>query len=372
MALAYSQNGQALSGQQHNSTSTGNTSKTDKLLQQIRLPDGFRIDYFANQVPDARSLAINKQGTVFVSTRSAGKVYALIDRDKNGQAEQKILLASGLNMPNGIAVHRGDLYIAEVHRILVIRNIEKNLRLHKKYLVAFDGLPSERHHGWRYIRFGPDGMLYIAVGAPCNICDQPGYAKIKRINLRNRSIETVAHGVRNSVGFDWHPNTGKLWFSDNGRDLLGDDIPADEINQLNKVGDHFGYPYCHGGTVLDPKFGHNKNCADYRAPEVKLNAHVAPLGIRFYTGKQFPANYRRQLFVAEHGSWNRSTKIGYRVLLVRTDGKRAISVKPFATGWLKGEKTLGRPVDFLNMPDGSLLISDDFKGVIYRITYSGN
>lgn len=347
-----------------------NSNRSQQFLQSIKLPKGFKINYFASAIADPRSMVVSKNATVFVSTRSAGKVYALIDQDRDGQADKIIVLLENLNMPNGIALYQGDLYVAEVNRIVRIKDIENKLQLHKKYDVVYDKLPSERHHGWRYISFGPDNKLYISIGAPCNICNKRNYAQIKRLNLSNQSLETVAYGVRNSVGFDWHPLSRKLWFSDNGRDMMGDDIPPDEINRVDKVGEHFGYPYCHADDIPDPKYGKGKNCANFKPAKIKLQAHVAPLGIRFYTGKQFPKQYHNQLFIAEHGSWNRSRKVGYRIRLAKINAGEVTELTTFAEGWLDAETTLGRPVDIANMPDGSLLISDDYRGVIYRISYS--
>jgi len=360
----------AMSDDSKSSAKATGPNYNDPILNRISLPPGFRINYFIKNIKDARSMALGSRGTVFVGSRSAGTVYALNDTNNDGFADKKVLIAKDLNMPNGIAFYKNDLYVAEVNQILIFRNIEKNLKFYSKPEVFFADLPIESHHGWRYIRVGPDNHLYIAIGAPCNVCDEKGYAKIKRLNLKSKKLETIAHGIRNSVGFDWHPITNQLWFSDNGRDMMGDNIPPDEINRLSKAGQHFGYPYCHGETVLDPEFGKNKNCKHYRAPEVKLQAHVAPLGIRFYTGTQFPKKYQKQLFVAEHGSWNRSSKVGYQIRLIEIKDNKVISSKPFATGWLQKQKTYGRPVDFLNMVDGSLLLSDDFRGVIYRISYS--
>jgi glucose/arabinose dehydrogenase len=230
-------------------------------------------------------------------------------------------------------------------------------------------LPSKKRHGWRYIGFGPDDMLYISIGAPCNICLEPDFAQIVRMNPDGSGREMVAQGIRNSVGFTWHPETGDLWFTDNGRDMLGDDLPPDELNHVSAMAQHFGYPFCHGGEILDPKFGDGKDCADYRAPAQKLGAHVAALGVKFYTGSMFPANYREQLFIAEHGSWNRSKKTGYRITLVRLQNGKAVSYEPFATGWLQQESVSGRPVDLLVLTDGSMLVSDDRAGKIYRISY---
>lgn len=223
--------------------------------------------------------------------------------------------------------------------------------------------------------FGPDDKLYVAIGAPCNTCDrdQEDFATIQRMNPDGSNREVVARGVRNSVGFTWHPVTHELWFTDNGRDLLGDDVPPCELNRLSRVGENFGFPFCHAGTITDPEFGKLGRCADVTPPVQALGPHVAPLGLRFYTGNQFPAEYRHQAFIAEHGSWNRSKKIGYRITLVKLDGNRAVSYTPFVSGWLKPDGTVtGRPVDLLQLPDGSLLVSDDKAGAIYRITYKAS
>ncbi|HTY79355.1 MAG TPA: PQQ-dependent sugar dehydrogenase, partial [Candidatus Bathyarchaeia archaeon] len=242
-----------------------------------------------------------------------------------------------------------------------------------KPVVVTDRLPKDRHHGWKFIAFGPDGKLYVPVGAPCNICepDPDRYANIMRMNPDGSELETFARGVRNTVGFDWDPRTREMWFTDNGRDWLGDDAPPDELNHAPRAGMHFGFPYCHGGTISDPEFGRRRPCADFTAPAQNLGPHVASLGMRFYTGAQFPTAYRNQIFIAEHGSWNRSRKIGYRVTLVRLENGRAVAYEPFATGWLRGEDPWGRPADVLVMPDGSLLVSDDYAGAIYRISYRG-
>ncbi len=345
------------------------TKKQKKLLKQLKLPPGFKIDYYATKISGPRSMAIGRKGTVFVGTRSHGTVYALIDNNRDGFADEKIIVAKGLNMPNGIAFYQGDLYVAEVHRILRFGDIESKLRQIPKPQVVYNKLPTETHHGWRYIRFGPDNKLYIAIGAPCNNCNKKNYATINRIDLSSGKVEIIARGVRNSVGFDFHPRTKEFWFTDNGRDMMGDDIPPDEINRLKKLSTHFGFPYCHGGEVIDPKYGQPGACKRYIQPEVKLGAHVAPLGLRFYTGKRFPNKFKQGFFVAEHGSWNRSSKSGYRVIFVPLKNNKTQTIIPFVTGWLKGEKSLGRPVDFLNMPDGSLLVSDDYANVIYRISY---
>ncbi len=332
-------------------------------LEDIRLPPGFTIEEYAS-VPNARTLVLGERGTIFVSNRRGGAIYAVRD---NGQ--QTIRLLDGLNTPNGIAFLDGDLYVAEIDRVTRYRDIESHLDDFPPGEVLDIDLPGDRHHGWRYIAFGPDEKLYISIGAPCNICDRKGYANIVRMNPDGSDRETFASGIRNSVGFTWHPETGDLWFTDNGRDMLGDDLPADELNRATEQGQHFGYPYCHAGDLLDPEFGKGKRCNDYRPPAQKLGAHVASLGVRFYTGTQFPEEYRGQLFIAEHGSWNRSKKVGYQVsMLTLVDGE-VVSYEPFATGWLQGQSVSGRPVDLLVLEDGSLLVSDDHADKLYRISY---
>ena len=260
--------------------------------------------------------------------------------------------------------------MAEISRILRYPDIEANLEDPPRPEIVNDGLPTDGHHGWKFIRFGPGGLLHVPVGAPCNTCDAGDpYATIGRLDPGG-GFTIVARGVRNTVGFDWHPETGELWFTDNGRDWLGDDSPPDELNRLSAEGQHFGYPYCHGSDTPDPQFGARRGCGEFVAPAQDLGPHVAALGMRFYTGAMFPEEYRNQIFIAEHGSWNRSRKIGYRVTLVRLDGDEAVAYEPFAEGWLQGESSWGRPVDVLVMPDGALLVSDDRAGLVYRITYS--
>ena len=340
-------------------------------LERIKLPAGFEISVFADGVPDARSLALGKNNVLFVGTQSRGSVYAVRYRD--AKATQVITLASGLSMPNGVALRDGALYVAEVNRILRFDDIEAQLGARPKPAVVTDRYPRETHHGWKFIRFGPDGRLYVPVGAPCNVCDpDPArYALISRIQADGSGYEVFARGVRNSVGFDWDPRTKELWFTDNGRDMLGDDLPSDELNHAPKPEMHFGYPYCHQGDIPDPEFGRKRSCSEFSPPAVKLGAHVAALGMRFYTGNQFPAEYRNNIFIAEHGSWNRTKKIGYRVARVVVEGGRVLKHEVFAEGWLQGESAWGRPVDVEVMPDGSLLVSDDRAGVIYRIAYRG-
>ena len=339
-------------------------------LDKITLLPGFHISVFA-EVPAARSLCWGSNGTLFVGTRG-DKVYAVVDADKNGKADTVYTIASGLNSPNGVAFRNGSLYVAEINRVLRFDGIENNLGNPPAYKVVYDKLPKDAHHGWKFIAFGPDDKLYVPVGAPCNVCrkDDPVYSTITRMNADGSGFEIFAKGIRNSVGFSWHPQTKELWFTDNGRDELGDEVPSDELNTAPKPGMDFGFPYCHQGDILDPEFGKGKNCADYTAPALKLGPHVAALGMRFYTGGMFPAEYKDQILVAEHGSWNRSKKIGYNITLVKLENNKATQAIPFASGWLQpDERVIGRPVDIIMAADGALLVSDDTKGAVYRITY---
>lgn len=341
-------------------------------LGALVLPRGFTIAVYADSVPGARSLALGDQGTVFVGSREAGVVYALRDTNRDGTADEAFPVLRNLSVPNGVACRGGALYVAEISRILRYDSIETRLRNPPKPVVVTERLPREGHHGWRYIGFGTDGWLYVGSGAPCNICTPPGelFASILRIRPGGDSLQVFARGVRNTVGFDWHPETRELWFTDNGRDWLGQDAPPDELNRAPTPGLDFGFPFCHGGTTLDPEFGVGHACADYVPLERALGAHVAALGMRFYTGTMFPPEYRGQIFIAEHGSWNRVIPVGYRIMLVRLEGGRTVSYEPFAKGWLRGGTAWGRPVDLLVMPDGALLVSDDRAGVVYRISYS--
>ena len=344
-------------------------------LERIKLPPGFEISVFADNVPNARSLALGANQVVFVGTR-ASSVYAVRYRD--AKTTQVITLASDLRMPNGVAVKDGALYVAEVNRILRFDGIDAYLAAptaaRPRAVVVTDRYPRETHHGWKFIRFGPDGWLYVPVGAPCNICepDPQRYALISRIRPDGSGYEVFASGIRNSVGFDWDPRSKELWFTDNGRDMLGDDLPSDELNHAPRAGMHFGYPYCHQGDTADPDFGRKRACAEFSPPAAKLGPHVAALGMRFYTGSQFPPEYRNNIFIAEHGSWNRLKKIGYRIARVVVEGGRVVKHEAFAEGWLQNESAWGRPVDLEVMPDGSLLVSDDSAGVIYRIAYNGH
>jgi glucose/arabinose dehydrogenase len=303
---------------------------------------------------------------------SEGKVHAL-QLDEQYHAGPVQVIASGLNRPVGVAYRQGSLYVSAVSRILRFDHIGEHLAAPPTPVVVRDDLPTETHHGWKFIAFGPDGWLYVPVGAPCNVCepDADRYAVIRRMKPDGSQLETFARGIRNSVGFDWHPGTHELWFTDNGRDLMGDDVPTDELNHAPKAGMHFGFPYCHGGTVPDPQYGKKHACSEFVPPARALGAHVASLGMRFYNGSQFPSAYRGQVFIAEHGSWNRSRKVGYRIVVATLDGDRVASDAPFATGWLQGETAWGRPADVLVMPDGSLLVSDDLAGAIYRISFTG-
>ena len=339
---------------------------------EINLPPGFNISVFADNIPNARSMVLSPNGTLFVGTRTAGNLYAIVDRDQDNHADEVYTLATGMNSPNGVAFRDGALYVAEINRVIRFDEIEKNLADPPNFVVVNDAFPRDGHHGWKFIRFGPDGKLYVPVGAPCNVCetDDTIYGSILRMNVDGSQLEGFADGVRNSVGFDWDPRTDELWFTDNGRDMMGDDLPPDELNHAPEQGTHFGFPYCHGGTVPDPEYGSVAACDSYEPPAMPLGPHVAALGMRFYTGQMFPEEYQNQIFIAEHGSWNRTEPIGYRLSLVRTEDNKAVSYEPFAEGWLKDGSAWGRPVDVLVMPDGSLLVSDDLAGMIYRITYS--
>ncbi len=352
-------------------------------LDKIKLPPGFKIAIYAEGVTAARSMCMSPQGTLFVGTNQEGSVYALRDTNKDNRIDQVFTLAKNMNSPNGVAFRNGALYVAEINRILRYDNIEKCIDALAKGdatcpqpVTVYDQYPSDGHHGWKYIAFGPDGKLYIPVGAPCNVCEptKPIYASITRLDVDKAGAqpEIIATGIRNTVGFDWQPGTNELWFTENGRDMLGDDLPPCELNHLTKVGENFGYPYCHGGTISDPEFGKKHACSEFTAPAQNLGPHVAPLGMEFYTGKMFPADYKNQILIAEHGSWNRSKKIGYRVSLVRLDGQgKSLGYTTFAEGWLEGQSAWGRPVDLELLPDGSLLISDDQADAIYRVWYAG-
>jgi len=360
-------------------------------LDEITLPPGFSIDIYAEGLSNPRSMVLAPNGTLFVGTRGAppslvggasadaGQVYAILDRDNDQKADEIITIDSGLNAPNGVAFRDGSLYVAEISRILRYDGIESRLDDPPEPVVVNGTFPTDWMHGWKFIAFGPDGKLYVPVGAPCNVCDradeEPRYASITRMNPDGSDLEVFASGIRNSVGFDWHPATNELWLTSNGRDGLGDETPPDVLNHAHRQGLHFGFPYCHGGDVPDPQFGEARPCGDFAPPALGLGPHVAALGMRFYTGDMFPERYRNQIFIAEHGSWNRSPAAGhtgYRLTVVHLDGDRPVEYEVFAEGWLQDDNTAwGRPVDLLVMPDGALLLTDDEAGVIYRISYSG-
>jgi glucose/arabinose dehydrogenase len=340
-------------------------------LDRVKLPPGFRIEVFAEGVENARSMALGDKGILFVGTRSAGKVHAI--RHDGRKATEVVTFATGLNMPNGVAYRDGALYVAEVNRITRYDAIESSLPRPPKPAVVYDKYPGDRHHGWKFIAFGPDGWLYVPVGAPCNICDRDApYSSITRLKADGSAMEVFARGVRNSVGFDWHPQSKELWFTDNGRDMMGDDVPPDELNHAPRSGMHFGYPFCHAGDIADPEFGARRPCAEFTAPAQRFGAHVASLGMRFYTGSMFPPDYRNRIFIAEHGSWNRSKKSGYRVMMATVEGGKVVDHRVFAEGFLDpaSDSAWGRPVDVLVMPDGALLVSDDHANAIYRISYT--
>lgn len=344
------------------------------VLNQLHVPAGFTVSIFADNLPDARSLALGDNGVVFVGSGSGDAVYAVQDSDSDGVADKRYVIAKHLYSPNGVAYKDGSLYVAEINRIIRFDRIMQQLAAPPKPVVVYDQLPSEQHHGWKYLRIGPDNKLYTAVGAPCNVCEPEKaiYSSLVRLNADGSGFETLARGIRSSVGFDWQPETNALFFTDNGRDELGDDLPPDELNQWTAIGEHFGFPYCHGGDIADPEFGAAKECAQFTAPVWKIKAHMAPLGLRFYRGKQFPREYQNQLFVAEHGSWNRSVPQGYRVALITFSQGKPVTEQVFIDGWLtKSGGVIGRPVDVLEMPGGGLLISDDKLGVIYKVEYHG-
>jgi glucose/arabinose dehydrogenase len=343
-------------------------------LSSIKLPAGFSIDVFA-EVDNARSLAISPNGTVFVGNRNGDKVYAVKDTDGDFKADKKWVVASGLTMPNGVAFRNGDLYIAEATRIIKFPSIESKLSNPGTPIVINDSYPKQDGHGWKYIAFGPDGKLYVPVGAPCNICepDNEIYASITRMNPDGSGREIFAKGIRNTVGFTWHPETKQLWFTDNGRDSMGDEIPNCELNTAPQAGMNFGYPYCHEGSIPDPEFGKKHACSEFTPPVQKMGPHVAPLGLKFYTGSMFPQNFKNHLIIARHGSWNRTLKSGHDIVMVKIQNNQSAGLEPFASGWLDEatQKVWGRPVDILVLDDGSVLVSDDYANVIYRIFYKG-
>ncbi|HUP08231.1 MAG TPA: PQQ-dependent sugar dehydrogenase [Caldimonas sp.] len=350
-------------------------------LERLRVPAGFRVELLTDAVPNARAMALGRmqgaKGVLYVGSMGAGKVYA-VELD-GGRAGRVHVVASGLELPAGVAWREGALYVSAVSRILRFDGIDARLADPPPPVVINDRLPSETHHGAKFLSFGPDGKLYVPTGAPCNVCiPDTRHGILQRMNADGSGLETIASGIRNTVGFDWSPVDRSLWFTDNGRDMMGDDMPSDELNRLAHVGDNFGYPYCHQGDTPDPEFGARRPCSEFVPPAAKLGAHVAALGMRFYTGSQFPEGYRGNAFIAEHGSWNRSRKVGYRVVRVAIDAQgRVTAQEPFLEGFLQvdanGRETVfGRPADVLVMPDGALLVSDDLSGAIYRVVWQGS
>ena len=339
-------------------------------LDKLKVPDGFKVEVFASGVANARSLAQGDKGTVFVGTRSLDRVYAV--RQVDGKPVVKVI-ASGLHRPNGVVFHKGALYVAELSKIWRFDDIENNLDAPPKPVLVTDDLPKDEAHGWKFIGIGPDEKLYVPIGAPGNILIPPDtHAQIRRMDLDGKNVEVVARGVRNTVGFDWNPATKQLTFTDNGRDWVSEDIPNDELNVLAEPGkQHFGYPYCHQGNFTDPEYGWGRSCSEFTAPAGLLGPHAAALGMRFYTGSQFPEAYRNAAVIARHGSWNKTHKIGGDVVVAKLgpDGK-VTSLEPFLTGFLQDNRYVGRPVDVLVAQDGSLLVSDDYNGAIYRVSYA--
>lgn len=373
---------------------------------ELDVAPGFELTVFAEGVDNARQMAW-ADGVLFVGSRTAGNVYALPDRNGDGRADEVITIASGLRRPSGIALRGKDLYIADVSRILRMRNLVAAPRADAPFEVVYDRFPNEGHHGWKYLRFAPDGRLTVPVGAPCNRCDpELPFAAIHLLDLESGRLETIARGVRNTVGFDYHPVTGELWFTENGTDMMGDEYPPEELNRLTRFGQHFGWPYVHGDGGLDPEFGEGHDPRDYVMPVATMPAHFAPLGMTFYRGDAFPKKYRHGVIIAEHGSWNRSRPGGYRVTAVLLDARQQpVGYEVLVQGWLdpgpvgdtaqghsdtavqgrsepaaqdgsdRGSVAVtvhGRPADVLELPDGSLLIADDHGGRIYRLAYTGN
>ncbi len=355
------------------------SQETKENLKKLSLPNGFSIEIFAKDIESPRQITQSKNGIIFVGSKNGDSIVALLDIDKDGLVDKKYIVANNLTNPTGVTYWKKDLYFSEIDKIWKVSDIDNWISTRPgiipKKEIYFDGLPSDRWHGFKYIDFGPDENLYIPVGVPCNICIEPQqkdprYAAIHK--LLDGELITVASGVRNSVGFDWHPTTNKLYFSDNGRDWLGDDSPSCELNVVSKEGDFYGYPYKHAKNVIDPKFGYLIDSVDKKFvdPIAELGPHVAPLGISFYDKKQFPEKYHNGLFIALHGSWNRTKKSGYKIIFVGLDYEgKYLYQEDFIKGWLQEENAWGRPVSPFIMNDGSLLISDDKYNAIYRVSY---
>lgn len=341
----------------------------DKLpTAKLKVPTGFNIEVYAAGMANARSLAEGDKGTVFVGSRLVDKVYAISNKD--GKRSVKVL-ASGLYRPNGVAFKNGTLYIAELSKVSKIDKVEDNLDNPPKPTMIYDNLPKDEAHGWKFIGIGPDNKLYVPVGQPGNnVLHDDAHGQIRRMNFDGTGAEVIAKGVRNTVGFDWNPENKQLYFTDNGRDWMSEDVPQDELNRVTKVGEHFGAPYCLQGNIVDPEFGWGHSCSDYTAPVGLLGPHSAALGMRFYTGNMFPKAYKNAIIVARHGSWNKSKKVGGDVVVVKLNKDGTMkSMEPFITGFLENNSYNGRPVDVMQMKDGSLLVSDDWNGAVYRVTY---
>ncbi|MEH2562730.1 PQQ-dependent sugar dehydrogenase [Bradyrhizobium sp. AZCC 2289] len=341
----------------------------DKLpLAKLKLPPGFNLEVYAAGMANARSLAEGDKGTVFVGSRLVDKVYGIVNKD--GKRSVKVI-ASGLYRPNGVAFKNGTLYIAELSKVSKIDKIEDNLDSPPKPTMIYDNLPKDEAHGWKFIAIGPDNKLYVEVGQPGNnVLHDDAHGQIRRMNLDGTGAEVYALGVRHSVGFDWNPANKQMYFTDNGRDWLSESVPEDELNRVTKVGEDFGAPYCWQGNIIDQEHGWGKNCKDYTAPVGLMGPHVAALGMRFYTGNMFPKSYKNAIFIARHGSWNKSQKQGGDVVVVKLNKDGTMkSMEPFMTGFLEDNKYVGRPVDVMVAKDGSLLVSDDWNGAVYRITY---
>ena len=341
----------------------------EKNLKAVKLPKGFKIEVYASGVNSARQMAWGDKGTLFVGSFGVGTVYAITD--KGGKKEVKTVL-TGLKMPTGVAFRDGALYVADIDKILKYENAEASLDKMPQGKVVYGDMPNYVAHGWKYLTFDKEGRLYVPFGPPCNVCLPPtSLSQVRRVNPDTGEAELIAIGVRNSVGGAIDPRSGDYWFSENARDWVSDDMPSDKLNHVAKIGAHYGYPYCHQGDMLDPKYGKGHKCSDFTPPALKLGAHVAPLGMKFYSGKQFPAEYANNLFIAEHGSWNRHKYQGARIMRVTTDpaGKN-VKQEVFASGWINGDQSYtGRPADILLAPDGSMLVADDWAGAIYRISY---
>ncbi|MFZ2100380.1 MAG: PQQ-dependent sugar dehydrogenase [Oricola sp.] len=342
------------------------TASADLPLDKIKVPEGFKVEVFATGIPEARTLRIGEGGTVFVGNWQQNKVWAIA---KDGEPK---VLYEGLDWPNGLALVGGDLYIAEHQRISKAADIEANLDNPPALQPIYTDLGEPRPHGWRYLASGPDGKLYVSNSSPCNICAvPPGFGEVRKMDTDGSNVEVVLRGMRNTVGFDFSPVNGELYFTDNQRDWLSEDLPHDELNRVTEPGkQHFGFPFCHNGTFADPEFGWGYKCSDFTDPIALLGPHTAPLGMKFYTGEMFPEAYRNAIFIARHGPWNRTTKIGADIVVAHLDESGNVeSIEPFLTGLIENNEYVGRPVDVAVMADGSLLVSDDWNGAVYRVSY---